>query len=174
MRALTYSVAASLDGYIAGPQGQVDWLFHDQDYGLSDFMASVDPVLIGQATYDFMVANDFPAYPGKTNYVFSRTLRPEDHPQVEVVGRDPGPFVQGLKAKVDGAGIWLVGGGVLCRYLLDADLVDNLVVAVHPVLLGGGIPLLPARDATTWLHLEDVTPYDTGLVTLSYRVRRTP
>jgi len=169
MRTLTYSVAASLDGYIAGSEGQVDWLFTDDDYGLTAFLETIDTVLIGQATYDFMVGQGFPSYPGLRNVVFSRTLRAEDHPEIEVVSGDPAPFVRALKQEA-GAGIWLVGGGVVFRYLLDAHLVDEVVVAVHPILLGGGIPLLPRRDGMTDLRLREVVPYDTGLVSLSYQV----
>jgi dihydrofolate reductase len=171
MRALTYSVAASLGGFIAGSQGEVDWLFTDEDYGLTAFLETVDTVLIGQATYDFMVGERFPSYPGLRNVVFSRTLRAEDHPEIEVVSGDPAPFMQALKEEA-GAGIRLVGGGVVFCYLLDAHLVDEVVVTVHPILLGGGIPLPPRRDGTTYLRLREVVPCDTGLVSLSYQVLR--
>lgn len=171
MRSVTYLAAASLDGFIAGPEGQVDWLFTDDDYGLSSFVAGIDTVLVGRGTYDFMVGQGFPSYPGMRNLVFSSTLRQEDHPEVEVVAEDPVPFVRALKAE-PGSGIWLVGGGVLFRHLLAADLVDEVVASLHPILLGGGIPLLPAHDGMTRLRLVDVRPYDTGLVTLSYEVDR--
>lgn len=169
MRTLTYYVAASLDGYIAGPEGDVDWLFHDQDYGYAAFMEGIDVVLMGTATYDFMLAHDLPAYPDVDNYVFSRTLHAEDHPLVTIVPTDPVPFVAELKART-GRGIWLVGGGVLFRYLLDADLVDAVDVAIHPILLGGGIPLLPERDRRAPLRFLGSTEYDTGLVMLRYAV----
>ena len=171
MRRIKYFVAASLDGYIADPDGGVDWLFHDQDYGFTSFYESVDTVLLGRATHEFGVAHGQPAFSGKTNYVFSSTLAASDHPMVSVVSGDPAPFVRALKA-ADGGGIWLVGGGLLFRALLEAGLVDDVIAAVHPRLLGRGIQLLPDTPLSVPLELLDVTRYDSGLVTLSYRVER--
>jgi dihydrofolate reductase len=169
MRRIKYFVAASLDGYIADPDGGVDWLFHDQDYGFTPFYESVDTVLVGRATYDFGVAHGQPAFPGKTNYVFSSTLDPADHPLVSVISSDPVPFVRDLK-EADGGDIWLVGGGLLFRALFEDGLVDDVIVAVHPRLLGRGIPLLPESGTSMPLKLVDVTQFDSGLVTLSYQV----
>jgi dihydrofolate reductase len=172
MKHVKYFVAASLDGYIAGSDGGVDWLFGDQDYGFADFLESVDTVLIGRSTYDFMLQHGYPAYEDKQNFVFSATLPPENHPLVTVVSDDAAAFVRSLK-DAGGRDIWLVGGGRLFRALLEAGLVDEMIVALHPRLLGRGIPLLPETRFSTGLELTDVLRYETGLVTLSYRVAPT-
>lgn len=179
MRRVIHFAAMSLDGYIAGPEGEVDWLFMDQDYGMKEFFGSVDTALIGRKTFEFMLGQGVSSCPGLTNYVFTRTLRPDSHPEVNVVSQDAAGTVAALRAQAsgeDGEGaagkdIWLVGGGELFRSLLDAGMVDELVVAVHPVLLGRGIPLLPTRQTAVPLDLNRALPYDTGLVTLHYHVR---
>ncbi len=169
MRKLTYLVRASVDGMIAGPDGELDWLFASKERELAEFFRETDAVLLGTATYDYMLAQGMEAYPGMTNYVFSRTLRPEDHPAVTIVPTDPLPFVTGLKQH-EGGGIWLLGGGVVFRYLLAAGVVDEIVVLLHPLLLGGGVPLLPRCDTVTPLELLETTPLASGLVRLRYVV----
>lgn len=169
MRKLTYLVRASVDGMIAGPDGELDWLFNDKDDEVAEFFAETDAVLLGTATYDYMLAHGMEAYPGMTNYVFSRTLRSEDHPAVTIVPTDPTPFVTGLKQE-EGGGIWLLGGGVVFRYLLAAAMVDEIVVLFHPLLLGGGVPLLPRCDMVTPLELRETTPLASGVVRVRYDV----
>ena len=169
MRKLTYLVRASVDGMIAGPDGELDWLFSEKEGEVADFFTRTDAVLLGTATYDYMLAHGMEAYPGMTNYVFSRTLRKEDHPAVTVVPTDPTPFVRGLKEQ-EGGGIWLLGGGVVFRYLLAAGLVDEIVVVVHPILLGGGVPLLPRCEIVAPLELRQVERVGTDLVLLRYDV----
>ncbi|MGD8869309.1 MAG: dihydrofolate reductase family protein, partial [Gemmatimonadales bacterium] len=145
MRKVIHFVAMSLDGCIAGPKGEVDWLFMDQDYGMKEFFASVDTALIGRKTFEFMLGQGMSSYPGLTSYVFSRTLQPSDYPEVELVHDDAATTVDELRAR-EGKHIWLLGGGGLFRSLLDAGQVDELTVAVHPILLGRGIPVLPTRE----------------------------
>ena len=169
MRKLTYLVRASVDGMIAGPDGELDWLFTTREAEVADFFAQTDAVLLGTATYDYMLAHAMEAYPGMTSYVFSRTLRQEDHPAVTIVPTDPTPFVAGLK-KQEGGGIWLLGGGVVFRYLLAAGVVDEIVVLFHPLLLGGGVPLLPRCEMVTPLELRETTQLEGGLVRLRYVV----
>lgn len=169
MRKLTYFARASLDGRIAGPDGVLDWLFERKDGVVGEFLASVDAVLMGTATYDYMLARGREAYPGMTNYVFSRTVRQMEHPSVTTVPTDPAPFVAALKRR-EGKGLWLLGGGVVFRYLLLAGLVDEIDVLVHPVLLGGGVPFLPECDAVTPLTLIEMAPLADGVVRLRYDV----
>ncbi len=171
MRKVTYHVAASLDGYIAGPGGEVDWLFSDQDYGMDAFLADVDAILIGRKTYELMLAHDLDAYPEAENYVFSRTLSAASYPAVTIVAEDTATFVRGLKRK-PGKRIWLVGGGELFRSLLEADVVDEVVVSIHPVLLGRGIALLADHELATRLALVQTAEYETGLVSLHYEIVR--
>lgn len=169
MRRVTHYAAMSLDARIAGPKGEVDWLFMDQDYGLNEFFAGIDTVLIGRKTYEFMLSQELRAYRGVDNYVFSRRLNPLDHPDVTVVSDDAAGFVEKVR-KQPGKGIWLVGGGELFGALLDGGQVDELILAVHPILLARGIPLLPERAFSVGLKLAAVKSYDTGLVLLKYLI----
>jgi dihydrofolate reductase len=144
MRKVVYSVAASLDGYIAGPSGEADWITMDPEIDFAALFARFDVVLMGRRTYDQVRAmGGGEAMPGVTSIVASRTLRPEDCPGATVIGEGLEERVGELRAG-DGKDIWLFGGGVLFRSLLDAGLVDEVGVAVMPVLLGGGVPLLAA------------------------------
>jgi dihydrofolate reductase len=170
MRNVVHCVAMSLDAYIAGPGGEVDWLFMDQDYGMTEFFSSVDTALIGRKTFEFMLGQGARSYPGLANFVFSRTLPADDHPEVNLVSENAAAVVAQLRAG-PGKDIWLVGGGELFRSLLDADLVDELILAVHPIVLGRGIPLLPGSERPTHLDFKGAQPYETGLVTLHYGVQ---
>ncbi len=173
MRRVKLFVATSLDGFIAGPNGEIHWLFKDQDYGLSAFFRTIDTVLIGRKTYDYMLRHVHKAYPGLRNVVFSHTDRQSEHPEVEWVSRDPAQFVAELR-RAPGRDIWLCGGGELFAALLEAGQVDDLLVAVHPIVLGAGIPLFPRRTRPIELRLERSEAFGTGLQVLSYRVLNQP
>jgi dihydrofolate reductase len=170
MHRVLYRVAASLDGYIAGPQGEVDWIVQDPAVDFAKVYQSVDTVLLGRRTYELTRQPGAPPWPrGWQIYVFSRTLKPEEHPGVTVVRADAGTRVAALRA-APGGEIWLFGGGSLFRSLLGAKQVDLVEVLVVPVLLGAGIPLLEAGAAQTPLALEQVERYPSGLLRLRYRV----
>jgi dihydrofolate reductase len=170
MRRVLYRVAASVDGYIAGPRGELDWIVRDPAVDLTKVYESVDTVLLGRHTYELTRQPGAPPWPrGWQIYVFSRTLKPEEHPGVTVVRADAGPRVAALRA-APGREIWLFGGGSLFRSLLEARQVDLVEVVVMPVLLGGGIPLLEAGAPLTRLALEDIQRYPSGLLGLRYRV----
>lgn len=169
MRPVTYFVASSLDGRTADPESRFHWIAGDEIGGVAQQLETVDTVLMGQSTYDAMRASGMPGYPGKTNIVFSRTLDAGEHPGVWIIASAPGPFVKDLR-RAPGRGIWIVGDPIVLRYLLLDGLVDRVVVAVHPLLLGEGEPFLAESAARTPLHLEDVAPDDSGLVTLTYSV----
>jgi dihydrofolate reductase len=170
MRRILYRVAASLDGYIAGPRGEVDWIVHDPAVDLGKVYESVDTVLLGRRTYELTRQPGAPGWPrGWQVYVFSRTLRAEEHPGVTVVSEDAGPRVAALRAE-PGREIWLFGGGSLFRSLLETRQVDVVEVTVMPILLGGGIPLLEAGAPQTRLVLEQVERYPSGLLRLRYGV----
>ena len=131
---------------------------------------SVGTVLLGRRTYELTRQPGTPPWPRDWQvYVFSRTLPPEEHPGVTVVSGDAGPRVAALRA-VAGRQIWLFGGGRLFRSLLEVKQVDLLEVAVVPVLLGGGIPLLETGAPLTRLALEHVERYPSGLLSLRYRL----
>jgi dihydrofolate reductase len=169
MRKVVYSVAASLDGYIAGPSGEADWITMDPEIDFAALFARFDVVLMGRRTYDQVRAmGGGEAMPGVTSIVASRTLRPEDCPGATVIGEGLEERVGELRAG-DGKDIWLFGGGVLFRSLLDAGLVDEVGVAVMPVLLGGGVPLLAAGGRAR-LRLTGSRLYKSGIASLEYAV----
>lgn len=170
MRRVRYNVAASLDGYIAGPQGECDWIPEDPTVDFDALFARVDTVLYGRHSYALVQSGAVPVWPaGARVYVFSRTLRSEDHPGITVV-RDAAGSVAALRAEPGAGDIWLFGGGVLFASLLAAGQVDTVEVSVVPVLLGGGVPLLPPGAPRTALELAGTQVYPTGIVTLRYTV----
>jgi dihydrofolate reductase len=170
MRRVFYRVAASLDGYIAGPRGEVDWIVHDPAVDFTKVYEQVDTVLLGRRTYELTRQPGAPPWPkGWQILVFSRTMVPEEHPGVTVVRAEAGPRVAALRA-APGRDIWLFGGGSLLRSLLGAKQVDLVEVLIVPVLLGGGIPLLETGAPRTRLALEQVERYPSGLLSLRYRV----
>jgi len=170
MRRVLYRVAASVDGYIAGPNGEVDWIVHDPAVDFAKVYEQVDTVLLGRRTYELTRQPGAPPWPqGWQIYVFSRTLVPQEHPGVTVIGVDAGSRVAALRA-AQGRDIWLFGGGSLFRSLLGAKQVDVVEVLLVPVLLGGGIPLLENGAPLTQLELEHVERYPSGLLSLRYRV----
>jgi dihydrofolate reductase len=172
MRRVRYNVAASLDGYIAGPGGEFDWIPHDPAVDFAALFAKVDTVLLGRHSYTLtQQADTAPWAPGTRVYVFSRTLRPEEHPGVTVVADNAGSVVAALRAERGDGEIWLFGGGVLFGSLLAAGQVDTVEVTIAPVLLGGGIPLLPPGVPRTALALADARTYPSGMATLSYTVQ---
>jgi dihydrofolate reductase len=170
MRAVKLFIACSLDGFIARKDNGVDWLFHDTDYGMSAFYKTVDTVLIGRKTYDLMVRLGLSHYKGKVNYVFSRTRAGTGGESVQYVSSDVGEFVESL-SKTKGKDIWLVGGSVLIDSFLKRHLIDEIILAVHPVILGEGIPLFRGGFMQIDLTLQKCVEYESGLVQLWYRCK---
>jgi dihydrofolate reductase len=172
MRRVKYSVAMSLDGYIAGPSGEHGWITMDPAIDFAAFLQSFDTVLMGRKTFEVARRQGSAGgMPGMATYVFSRTLNASDHPDVTIVADDPSALISTLRAK-DGKDLWLMGGGILFRNLLGLGLVDGVEVAIIPVLLGGGTPLLPTLSPSIRLELTQTTTYPTGIVSLSYSVLR--
>ena len=169
MKRIRYLVAMSLDGYIAGPQGEADWIIMDPDIDFGALFAQFDTFLIGRRTFEGMPKG--PATPGIKTFVFSRTLRQSDYPNVTIVAEGAKEIVTALRAE-SGKDIWLFGGGSLFRSLLAEGLVDTVEVSVIPVLLGGGTPLFPPPAQQTKLALTGHKVYKTGIVALEYEVTR--
>ena len=169
MRRVRYRVAASLDGFIAGLHGEHDWIVADPDIDFAAIFAQFDTLLVGRRTFETMVAAGQASVPGVKIFVFSRTLRQEDYPEVTIVADRPGELVAALK-KHPGKDIWLFGGGSLFRSLAELGLVDTVEVVIEPVLLGQGVPLLPASTNRIKLSLAGHKIYGSGMVSLEYQV----
>lgn len=170
MRKVVYSVAMSLDGYIARRSGEYDWIPEEPAIDWDEFLDRFDTVLMGRKTYE-VVERQGSAGPtaGMRTIVFSETLEDERHPEAEVVAGDAARVIGELREE-EGKDLWLMGGGELFRSLLEAGLVDEVEVAVVPILLGGGIRFLPPTQAGASLELKGTTEYPSGLVVLSYEV----
>jgi dihydrofolate reductase len=160
----------SLDGYIAGPKGEADWIVTDPDIDFGAMWAQFDTLLIGRRTFEAM-GGHVGGTPGVKVFVFSRTLRQRDYPKVTIVGKKWKETVTALR-KEKGKDIWLFGGGLLFRSLARAGLVNTVEVAVVPVLLGGGVPLFPPRAERMKLKLTGHKVYrKAGVVSLEYAVK---
>lgn len=170
MRKVRYSVAMSLDGFIAGPHGENDWIVMDPEIDFRSLFSGFDTVLLGRRTWETTRQQSGGGeMPGIRSWVFSRTLRQEDCPGV-TVSDDPAAVIGGLKA-ASGKDIWLFGGSSLFGSLLQMGLVDSIEAMVIPVLLGGGVPFLPAAVSFKKLRLESHRIYSqTGTVSLKYSV----
>ncbi len=175
MRRVRYVVAMSLDGYIAGPNGEADWIIVDPDIDFRGLFDQFDTFLLGRRTFEAMGATTGGGQPGMQTLVFSRTLRQEDHPNVTIVAEKPELALADLRAK-PGKDIWLFGGGSLFRSLLEARLVDAVEVGVIPVLLGEGIALLPPEPSSERFRLKLASSrmFKTGIVSLEYSVEYEP
>ena len=159
-------IATSLDGYIAGPVGEIDWLFSDQDYGYTPFYASIDTVLLGRGTYETALSfGDWP-YKGKRAVVL--TNRPVNMvPDVDYRAGDVETLVEQL-AHEGTRHLWLVGGGDVVGQFRKAGLVDEWIISIHPVLLGAGMPLFPHGLPRGSLELFRYEVFPSGLVQLCY------
>ena len=167
-RRIRYQVACSLDGYIAGPNGEFDWIVMDPDIDFKELFSQFDTLLMGRRTYETVGG----AHPGMKVFVFSRTLRQEDHPGVTIVSSDVKEAVEALRNQ-PGKDIWLYGGGQLFRTLLELDCVDTIEPAIIPVVIGGGLPLLPPPAPRRSLVLTGQRLYKkSGIVLLTYDVVR--
>jgi len=174
-RRLRYSVAMSLDGYIADTEGGYDWIVMDAAIDFAAFTAKIDTLIMGRRSYELVSGQGSGmGFEGMETIVVSTTLDPVEHPAVTVVGAEVEAFVADLKDR-EGKDIWLFGGGVLFRSLLEAGLVDRVEVGVIPVLLGGGVPMLPGLTRLAGLKLHSVEEMPaTGTLLLKYDVTREP
>src|SRR5258705_1981025 len=144
MRKVVLGVGISLDGYIARPDGSVDFLFMPKDYSMAAFFKRIDAAVMGRKTYEVAIklGGGGMSSPGMKSYVFSRSLEAEERDGVMIISETPKQFVEELRKK-KGKDIWLMGGGELAREFFKEDLVDELYLGVVPVLLGQGIAAFP-------------------------------
>jgi dihydrofolate reductase len=169
VRRIVYSVAMSLDGYIAGPDHDYDWVMQDPDIDFDTFVARFDTLLMGRKSFEITGGS---AGADHQPVVVSRTLRQADHPDVTIISDNLEDAVKELRAE-PGKDIWLFGGGMLFRSLLDMGLVDAVEIAIVPMLLGDGIPMLESPAHRAALRLTKSTVYEkTGIVFLEYDVEK--
>ncbi len=167
MRKVILNLAVSLDGFIEGPNGEYDWCLTDQDYSMSNFMKRIDTIFFGRRSYELMISLEKNPYPDKNKYVFSNTLN-ETKEGFRLINNNIGAEVDAIK-KGKGKDIWLFGGASLTKSFLNANLIDELQLAVHPILLGCGKPLFGNINERTYLKLIDKKTYPGGLVQLFYK-----
>jgi dihydrofolate reductase len=173
MRKIILQLAVSLDGYIEGPNGEFDWCFTDQDYGMSAFFKRIDTTFMGRKTYELALAMESeapPGFPKFKEYVFSNTMKKAKEGVIVIKGNIKNKVEKIKKEK--GKDIWLFGGAEVISLLINLQLVDELILAVHPVILGAGKPLFKDISDRTWLTLTDSKIYPNGLVFLTYTVNK--
>ncbi|MDQ0494517.1 dihydrofolate reductase family protein [Paenibacillus brasilensis] len=154
-------IAMSLDGYIALPDGSVDWL-HDVkgdggDNGYADFYDTVGTVLMGRLTYEevLKLSDDFP-YAGKPCYVLTRSLTEHQQaPHVTFTDEALTELVPRLQEQSEGA-VWLVGGGQLVQAFMREGLLERAIIAIIPKVLGQGIPLFPEGTLPSTFELKEI------------------
>ena len=171
-------IATSLDGYIASPDGTVDWLFHDADYGYTEFMASVDAVVMGRKTWQQARTFEDVPFAGKHVTVFSRSQSSANESRIQSSANesrirfghgDPATTITEIYRSVK-RDIWLVGGGDLMQQFIASHLIDEFRLFVNPIILGEGIPLFPRQSGRTDLSFESSQSFPSGLVELKYRL----
>lgn len=168
-RRVRYSMAVSLDGFIAGPKDEFDWIIMDPTFDFAALFDQFDTFLLGRRTFEVMRQAGGPGMPaGSQTIVFSRSLRQSDYPDVMITS-DVTRTISELKKK-PGKDIWLFGGGKLFRSVLDAGLIDTIEVAVMPILLSQGVPLLAPGARSPSLKLIESKARPSGSVSLTYKV----
>lgn len=170
MRKIILNVAVSLDSFIEGPNGEYDWCFTDGDYGMAAFLAETDAIFFGRKSYELYIASFSNMWNDKKHYVFSNTLQSLNSNAVLLSGGIE-KKVQELKTEA-GKDIWLFGGASLSTSLLKANLIDEFLLAIHPVILGKGKALFNGTDTRTWLRLTESKTYESGLVQNRYTLVR--
>lgn len=178
MRKVVLFIATSLDGLIATPEGGIDWLFTDQDYGYHEFFARIDTVILGRKTYEQVLGFGEYPYAGTQGFVLTRSpaallerqtaVHPSVH-SITLVDDQQEDWLRSLRQSA-GRDIWLVGGAQIVQLFMQRGWIDELILSVHPVILGAGMPLfLPTQTPPQAWQLVETQPFDSGLVQLSYR-----
>jgi dihydrofolate reductase len=166
MRKVILNLAVSLDGFIEGPNGEYDWCFIDQDYGMSAFMKRIDTIFLGRKSYEQLISSDKNPFPDKKKFIFSSTLINAGK-NFQIISGDLKKEVEAIKNR-NGKDVWLFGGAALTESMINEELVDELQLAVHPILLGCGKQLFGNLRERIQLELMDVKTYSSGLVQLMY------
>jgi dihydrofolate reductase len=176
-RKIIVNIATSADGYIARPDGDIEWLTRRPApkgfYGMGKFMQSIDTTLFGRKTYEVGLQLGATFDPKSRNYVFSRQPPPASVPAgVEFIASGIGPFAKRLRAQ-KGKNVWMMGGGEIIAAFLDEGAIDEFIISVVPVFIGEGIPLIAHRHRDVPLTLRSVQRFPDGVAQLHYSVQRT-
>jgi len=168
VRKVVLGVGISLDGYIARPDGSVDFLFMPKDYSMAQFFKRVDTAVMGRKTYEMglKMGGGFTGG-GMKSFVFSRSMESRERGGVTFVAEPPKKFLEALRGK-KGKDIWLMGGGELTREFLREDLLDEMYLGVVPVLIGDGIAAFPSGFPQRDFALVENKTYSRGLIALRY------
>jgi len=167
-RKVVLGLGISLDGYIARPDGSVDFLFMPKDYSMGPFFKTIDTAVLGRKTHDDGLKMGGTFGGGIKYFVFSRTLPPGERNGITFTNESPGAVISAIR-KQPGKHIWLMGGGELIRDFLKEDLVDELYLGVVPVLIGEGIPLFPSGFPQREFDLIENKSYSQGMIALKYK-----
>jgi dihydrofolate reductase len=172
MRKVTFGGACSLDHFIARKDDSVDWLMWTDEVSeiMRSYWATIDTVVMGRRTYEVALrtGGGDGSYPGVKTYVFSRTIRKPSTENLTFVSEDAASFVKRLKEE-DGKDICVMGGGLLAKSLLEADMIDEIGLNIHPVILGSGVPLFYDMPRQIDLELVKSQPLANGCVVVTYR-----
>lgn len=169
-RKIILNLCASFDSFIEGKNGEIDWCFTDQDYGMTEFLGSIDTILFGRKSYEQLIELMPGAFADKKWLIFSRTLN-TDSTKHTIISKEPKEVMPEL-LKEKGKDIWLYGGASLTSEMLNSDLIDEMIVSIHPVILGAGMPLFENIISQKKLILEGTQSYSSGLVQIRYKVQK--
>jgi dihydrofolate reductase len=175
-RRIIVHIAASADGYIARPDGDLDWLTSRPApkgfYGLPEFERSIDARILGRKTFDASVALGARFGAGDVHYVFSRQPPPASAPAGVHFVTEPIREFAGSLRKQAGKNIWMMGGGEIIGSFLDSDAIDEFIISVVPTFIRDGVPLLSRKHRDVPLRLRSARPFPDGVVQLHYDVLR--
>ncbi|HEY6886013.1 MAG TPA: dihydrofolate reductase family protein [Nitrososphaeraceae archaeon] len=171
MRKIKLFIASSLDGYIAREDGSIDWLFTDGDYGFSQFYESIDTIIMGRKTYEQILKSGEYPHKDKKSYVLSQNPKVKRKGQhVEFIYADVMDFIRKNLIQSQDKDIWLVGGSDIISIFLNANLVDEIILSIHPIVIAKGIPLFKNVQKQVNMKLLESIPYENGLMQLHYEL----
>jgi dihydrofolate reductase len=166
MRKVILNLAVSLDGFIEGPNGEYDWCFNDQDYGMTDFLNNSDAIFLGRKSYETLLAAGPELFAALKLYVFTDTLTTVEGNAEIIRSADFEQRVDEIRHS-EGGNIWLFGGAELVSAFIDQKQINEFILSVHPVLLGTGKPLFNIKERTNLMFLGSES-FSSGLVQLRY------
>ncbi len=169
-RKIILNLCTSLDAFIEGSNGEIDWCLTDQDYGMTEFLNRIDTIFFGRKSYEQLIEHAPTAFLDKKKVVFSKTIKSE-YGNFKVISENIEDEIKQIRQQ-PGKDIWLFGGGALTSELLKLKLVDELMIAVHPLILGQGKPLFVDIPDRIKLKLTDNKTFSSGLVQLFYAVEK--